>query len=706
MKIIEKRLEFYPEDNNLINSFSNELKISNILSRLLINRGLVTLEKADLFLNSKLSNVYDPFLMKDMRKACDRIKLAMERKEKIRIFGDYDVDGITSTAVLYMILKKLGIDASYFIPNRIEGGYGLNENDILNAKNDGISLIISVDCGISNHVEIKYATSLGIESIITDHHEVPQKLPEAFAILNPKQSDCTYPYKMLSGVGVAYKFACALEKDHGDLGANEYLDLVALGTVADIAPLVDENRILTKFGIDMFKTTKNVGIIALLDALGLRNTQINTTHIGYIIAPRINAAGRISDPNAAIKMFLTDNYEEACHYVKVLNGDNLKRQSLENDILIDVEEQLKDGHHDNVIMLASDKWHVGVIGIVASKIKEKYYKPTILISVEDEKNCVGSARSINSFSMVDALTQCSDILKRFGGHKLAAGFSIEFSKIDIFRKRINALAAECIKPDDLIPTLKVDSEIKLKQINYELINEIAMLKPFGQQNPKPLFYAENVSITEHKKIGNVSSSHLLLKVKQTGCIVEGIGFNMGSFDEKIISPAQYINLVFELDDFTYWEGQKKIQMKLKDIRFNKACNFDFIEDGQSGFKSNIKSSLESDKGNFPKDNSSRMFNLKNIGNEYFMKKNYARAYEAYCKALEISDHPSLHYNIGLVFKCQGEFEKAVESFKKVIEIEKDRYSKPESELIKKSMAMIEKIYNLESNAKNNKLKKR
>jgi single-stranded-DNA-specific exonuclease len=695
MKIIEKRLEFYPEDNNLISLFSNELKISPILAKLLINRGIVTLEKANLFLNCKLTDVYDPFIMKDMQKACDRIKLAVERKEKIRIFGDYDVDGITSTAVLYTVLKKLNIDVSYFIPNRIEGGYGLNENDILNAHKDGISLIITVDCGISNHSEIEYANKLGMQTIITDHHEVPQKSPDAFAILNSKQPDCPYPFKMLAGVGVAYKFACALEKHYGDLGTSELLDLVALGTVADIAPLVDENRILTRYGIDMFKTTKNVGIIALLDTLNLRNTQINTTHIGYIIAPRINAAGRISDPNVAIKMFLTDNYEEAIHYVKVLNGDNLKRQSLENDILTDVEEQLSPGHHDNVIMLASDKWHVGVIGIVASKIKEKYYKPTILISIEDETNCVGSARSINSFSIVDALTNCSDLLKRFGGHKLAAGFSIEFSKIDIFRKKVNQLASEHIKPDDLIPTLKVDSEIKLKQINNDLINEIAMLKPFGQQNPKPLLYAENVFITDHKKIGSSTSSHLLLKVKQTGSMVEGIGFNMGSFDEKIISPAQYVNLVFELDDFTFWEGHKKIQMKLKDIRFNKMSNFEFMQDGMNASAKNADGTDSGiPGGNFAKDNIAKMFSLKNLGNQYYMKKNYSKAYETYCKALEINDHPSLYYNIGLVFKCQGEYEKAVESFKKVISIEKDRYPDENSELIKKSKAMIEKIYSV------------
>lgn len=694
MKIIEKRLEFYPEDNNLITQFSNELKISAILSKLLINRGITTLGKADLFLNCKLSDVYDPFLMKDMHKACERIKLAVERKEKIRIFGDYDVDGITSTAVLYTVLKKLNIDVSYFIPNRIEGGYGLNENDILNAKNDGISLIVSVDCGISNHIEIEYANKLGMQAIITDHHEVPQKSPDAYAILNPKQSDCSYPFKMLAGVGVAYKFACALEKHYGNLGANELLDLVALGTVADIAPLVDENRILTKYGIDMFKSTKNVGIIALLDTLNLRNTQINTTHIGYIIAPRINAAGRISDPNVAIKMFLTSDYDEAMHYVKVLNGDNLKRQSLENDILTDVEEQLSPGHHDNVIMLASDKWHVGVIGIVASKIKEKYYKPTVLISVEDENNCVGSARSINSFSIVDALTECSDLLKRFGGHKLAAGFSIEFSKIDIFRKKINHLASQHIKPDDLIPTLKVDSEIKLKQINNDLINEIAMLKPFGQQNPKPLLYVENVFITDHKKIGNSTSSHLLLKVKQAGSMVEGIGFNMGSFDEKIISPAQYVNLVFELDDFTFWEGHKKIQMKLKDIRFNKMSNFEFMQDGMNAAAKSEGVVASVPGGNFAKDNMAKMFNLKTLGNQYYMKKNYSKAYETYCKALEINDHPSLYYNIGLVFKCQGEFEKAVESFKKVILIEKDRCPDENSELINKSRAMIEKIYSV------------
>lgn len=703
MKLIEKRLEFFPEDKDLINNLTENLNISPILAKLLINRNITSVNSANLFLNSKITDAYDPFKMKDMEKACERIRLAVERKEKVRIFGDYDVDGITSTALLYKILKTLGVEASYFIPNRIEGGYGLNENDILNAKNDGITLIISVDCGISNFIEIAYANKLGLDAIITDHHEVSQKLPEAYAILNPKQSDCTYPYKMLAGVGVAYKLACALEKYYDGISANDYLDLVALGTVADIAPLVDENRILTKYGIKMFKNTKNLGIRALLDTLNLKDTEINTTHIGYIIAPRINAAGRIGDPNVALRMFLTESYSEAMQYVQVLNGENQKRQSLENEILIDVEEQLKGAHHDNVIMLASDKWHVGVIGIVASKIKEKYYKPTILISIEDDDNCVGSARSINSFSIVDALNSCSDILKRFGGHKLAAGFSIEFSRIDIFRKKINQLAEETIKADDLIPTLKIDSEIKLKSITPDLLNEITLLKPFGQQNPKPLFYVKNVSISEHKKIGGVAS-HLLIKVKSSGCTVEGIGFNMGSYDEKIISPAQSVNLVFELDDFTFWEGQKKIQMKIKDIRFNKSNNFEFAEDEAQTSRGDESDGASSKGGTFAKSSVARMFDLKNIGNQYFLKKNYEKAYEFYLKALELERDPSLYYNIGLVFKCLGNYEKAVENFKQAIDVENIRTQDLMTELIKKSQVMIEKIYNLNmpGNNKSNK----
>lgn len=687
MKVIEKKLEFFPEDKSLIDHLSASLNISPILAKLLINRNFTTVEAASKFLNCKLSDVHDPFLMKDMEKACGRIKLALARREKIRIFGDYDVDGITATALLYLIFKKMGIEASYFIPNRTEGGYGLNDNDILNAKNDGISLIISVDCGISNFSEIEYANKLGLDSIITDHHEVPQKVPASYAILNPKQSDCNYPYKMLSGVGVAYKLACALQRDY-DISANDYLDLVALGTVADIAPLVDENRILTKYGIAMFKTTKNLGIRALLDTLNLKDAEINTTHIGYIIAPRINAVGRIGDPNVAIKMFLTEDYGTALHYVQTLNSENQKRQSLENDILLDVEEQLRGAHHENVIMLASDRWHVGVIGIVASKIKERYYRPTVLISIEEDGNCVGSARSINSFSIVDALTSCSDLLKRFGGHKLAAGFSIDFSKIDLFRKKLNHLASETIKVEDLVPTLKIDSEIKLKNINHDLINEIAMLKPFGQQNPKPLFYVGNISVTEHKKIGGVSS-HLLLKANQGGCVVEGIGFNMGSYDDKIISPAQSINLVFELDDFTVWEGQKKIQMKIKDIRFNKSNAFDFKAEEEAG--------TQQREGAFARSNSTRMFDLKNQGNQFFMQKNYEKAYEFYNKALELDGaHASLYYNIGLVFKCQGDYEKAVENFRKAIDIENGRFPEAQTELVKKSLVMIEKIYNLSS----------
>lgn len=630
----ETRIVFPEDRSDDVCRLVETLALPPIVARLLVNRGVTEPAAADLFLNGTLAHLHDPLRMKDMDRAVERMLAAIRSGERIAVSGDYDVDGTTGTALLHQALSGLGLAVHGSIPDRIEEGYGISRKAIDEAAERGDTLLISVDCGISNVEEVAYARGRGIDVIITDHHEPTGPLPDAVAILNPKQAGCPYPFKMLSGVGVAYKLLKALEARGVPVDPDRQLDLVALGTIADIAPLIDENRILAKFGLDRFPVSANYGIRALLELARLTGEPINATHVGYQLAPRINAAGRIGDPRDSLRLFLAGSPAEAMRYAKILDEDNRRRQECEREIFREVEEQIEHRKKDFCITLASDNWHAGVIGIVASKIKEKYYRPTVLISVE-KGECRGSARSIAEFSLIDALTELTPLLRQFGGHQLAAGFSIDFERIDAFRREMNRLAAEKIRHEAIGPVLAVDSLLPLADIDERLVAALERLKPFGHGNPRPLFMTRDASLPEHRRVGQ-KSNHLLFRVRKNGRTLDGIGFNLGDYHEKVMSPAQPVDLIYEIDRNT-WNGADKIQLRLVDLKLSR---------------------MRVHAGDAP-DERARAEELRERGNGHFTERNYPKALDCYFRALQAAaDEPELHFNVGLICKITGDYARA------------------------------------------------
>jgi len=485
------------QDEVLKERFSRELNISHVLAGLLINRNLTSAPAIEKFLSSKLSSLHNPFGLRDMERAVKRIGKAIRQKEKILVYGDYDADGITGVAILVTFFKKQGVEADWYLPNRLEEGYGLNMEAAKFIKSKGVKLVITVDCGTSDKEEIDYLADNGIDTIVVDHHR-PQKenLPAAYAIINPLHPECKYPFKELSGAGLAYKLVCALSEDAGDSDSEEFLDLVAIGTVADVVPQVGENRILTKLGLSKLSGTRRRGLMALMEAAGLQNKDIQAEHIGFIIGPRINVSGRIGSPDIALRLILTEDPIEAKELAAILNQENSHRQKLQERIFkeavskIEGEFNFKD---NKVIVVWSEDWHPGVIGIVASKIADRFYRPAVVLSVRNGV-AKGSGRSIKNFHLFDAVYQCKDTLENFGGHKAACGVTILQDNIERFRDSINQAAHRMIGASDLIPKLDVDMELPLSSLDERLMEELDMLGPFGAGNPQPLFLSRGLKI--------------------------------------------------------------------------------------------------------------------------------------------------------------------------------------------------------------------
>jgi single-stranded-DNA-specific exonuclease len=435
----------YDEDKNLQDSISKKFKISNITSQILINRGLTEPEVIKKFFNITLQSLTFPLLLKNLEQACDRIIYAFKKQQKIVIYGDYDVDGITSVSLLYSFFKLIGASENilFYIPSRLSEGYGLNIDAIKKFKSENIKLIITVDCGISNIAEIEFAKSLGIDVIVTDHHEVPEDVPPAFAIVDPKQKDCNFPFKDLAGVGIAFYLLIGLRmklrdsnfwKNKDELNLKNFLDLVALGTIADICPLKFDNRILVKFGLSELERSNRMGVKALKQICGIREGQLNYWNVGFRLAPRINAIGRLDNATLGVNLLTTDSYSDALKIASLLERNNYKRQKIEEKILneaLSIMEKSKNFKNKQSIVLYSENWHEGVIGIVSSRLVEKYYKPTILISFKDDIG-KGSARSIKNFDIYEALNLCSEFLESFGGHKYAAGITLKKEKLHDF----------------------------------------------------------------------------------------------------------------------------------------------------------------------------------------------------------------------------------------------------------------------------------
>jgi single-stranded-DNA-specific exonuclease len=508
--------------------------------------------------------------MLNMDIATARVLAALRGRERIMVYGDYDVDGITAVSLLYLVLNQLGGDVVYYIPNRLEAGYGVNEEGILEARQQGVTLMISVDCGITAVDEVAFAKNQGIDFIITDHHEPGERIPSATAILNPKLPGDSYPGKELSGVGVAYKLAQALYRriEQPTVALEEHLDLVALGTAADIVPLVGENRVFAHFGMKQIGLTHKPGLQSLSHIAGLMEADRDITpgQVIFGLAPRLNAAGRLGDPMRAVQLLTTRDEKQARRIAKELDEENRRRKEFDEHTLKEALEKVErevDLENDRVIVLDSDKWHQGVIGIVASRLVEAYHLPTVMISVEDGEG-KGSARSIPNFHLTEALKQCSDRLMRFGGHKYAAGLSIAAAEIPAFRERFKDIARRMLLPNDLVRKLEVDAVIDLRSIDDEFLAQVERFAPFGPQNLRPVFVSRGLKSAGRAQRVGPSGNHLRMRVRQGDAVFDGIGFGFGDEADKINRPDTAFDLAY-VPEYNHWQGRSKIQLRIRDI---------------------------------------------------------------------------------------------------------------------------------------------
>lgn len=539
----------------------SELEVHPVIAQLLINRGIDNASDARRFISGDVGQLHDPFLLKDMGTAVERVQQAKRKGERVIVFGDYDVDGVTSTVLMTRTLRRFGLEVIPHIPHRMNDGYGLNEGIATIAKQQGVTLLVSVDCGVTSVMEIELLNTSGVDVIVVDHHEpLAKELPHAVAVVDPKRKDCTYPFKHLAAVGLVAKFTQALL---GTIGPDE-LEMVALGTIADVVPLLDENRIFVKAGLPHLSETKNTGLAALMDVAGIRGKKLRPYSVGFVIGPRINATGRMDSAHKSLDLLLTEDPAQARLLAEDLNQLNSQRQKLQKDIfeeargMIDREVNFKE---HRVIVLSREGWHKGVLGIVASKVSETFSRPAVIISTEEGWG-TASARSIEGFHLHEVLGRCAGILEGFGGHKFAAGLTIREEKIAEFRRHINQLAAEMLRPEDLFPHIEIEAELALHDLNVELITEIEMLEPYGEGNREPVFCARNVTVKSAPLV--CAKETIKFWVADGPVSVSAVGFGMAKFRE-FLAPGQKIDIAYQLiiDD---WNKAPTVQLKLKDIR--------------------------------------------------------------------------------------------------------------------------------------------
>jgi single-stranded-DNA-specific exonuclease len=564
---MQKRWKIAEPDPQQVKELQSSLKIHPILCQLLVQRGVASYQKAKAFFRPQLTDLHDPWRMKDMLKAVKRILSAIDSEEKILVFGDYDVDGTTSVACMYQFLQKIYTPdkLEFYIPHRYREGYGISKAGIDFAYENNFTLIVSLDCGIKSVDLIQYAKELGIDFVVCDHHLPDSVLPPAVAILNPKQSDCEYPYKELCGCGVGFKLICAL-CDELNLPAEtsyEYLDLVATAIAADIVPMTGENRILAYYGLKKANENPNVGIKALKELSGLVK-ELHITNLVFMIAPRVNAAGRMDDARKAVQMFIAASEPEAKQYAEMLHSDNSDRKEADKNITeeaLSVIESFTDAKTRKSTVVFQPHWHKGVVGIVASRLIEHYYRPTIVLTQSGDY-AAGSARSVPGFNLYEAIHACREHLLGYGGHFAAAGMTLEIDKIDAFREKFEEVVSSTIAPDLLIPEINIDAEVNLSDLNSTFYNIICQMEPFGPENLRPVFLCRHVSDTGYSRI--VKEQHLKFSVKQANTIFNGIGFGMA---EKfpLLESKQPVDIVFTLDE-NEWNGNKSLQMKVVDVR--------------------------------------------------------------------------------------------------------------------------------------------
>ncbi len=565
MKHFDKIWRVREADQALVRSLSEDLKVSEVLARILVGRGLTNKEDVEAFLNPTLDKLLDPFIMKGMLPATERIHEAIGKNQRIWIYGDYDVDGITAISLLCRFFKWMGYPVSYYIPDRLEEGYGISEAGVRRVREMGCDLMISVDCGITSVDHVEQARSLGMDVIITDHHEPQAILPDAAAVINPKQADCSYPEKALSGVGIAFKLAQALAPDFlKEPIAHELFQIAALGTVADIVPLIGENRVLVKHGIEALRKYPVPGASALMKSAGVDPKKVSTGQIGFMLAPRINAAGRIDQPQKGVELLITEDPEAAMGLSEELTALNEERQRIEKQIFEEAIQALQsqpDHQSQRVLVVAGEGWHPGVIGIVASRIVERYYRPCILLN-KDAGMAKGSARSIAGFNLFEALCSAQGLLLKFGGHEMAAGMTLDQEQIDALRTALNTYAQDALKEEDLIPRIHAECILDASQLQFSLLDDLDTLEPFGPGNPKPVFLYKGLTVDQRRLMGK-NQEHVKLVTHDGNRIFEAIGFrwpNPGRF-----MPGQQVDLAFVLERNVF-NGVESLQLQMRDAR--------------------------------------------------------------------------------------------------------------------------------------------
>jgi len=554
-------------DPQLVSRIQQEFHCSKIIASVMANRNILTKEKAQQFFSPTLDKLHDPFLMKDMDKAADRLAECIKNRQNILVFGDYDVDGTTGASTLGLFINSAGGNSEVYVPDRETEGYGLSSQGVDRAEEVGAKLIITCDCGITGHDSVDYANSKSIDVIITDHHMPSPELPNAYAVLNPKRDDCTYPFKGLCGGGVTLKLAEAvaiiLEVDPELVYS--HLDLITLGTAADLVPLLDENRSIVYHGLKSLEKTEKPGLHALLKVSNLLEKELTVGRLIFGAAPRINAAGRLGDANRAVALFSTENPIEAAEIAKELDEENRNRQDIQQTIvdeaLLKVNAEC-DLQNENAIVLWEEGWHQGVIGIVASRIKEEYHRPTIIIAMENGVG-KGSARSIFNFDLYENLTKCAHHLDGFGGHPMAAGLTISKSNLPLFRESFITLANNALSDSDLVGTLTIEAEMKLSEINGRFMEFLSKLAPFGPGNMRPQFVSRKVEIAGNPRlVGN--GDHLKFSAMQNGKAFGAIAFNMGKYYSDLLSSKPF-DLAYVVEE-NEWQGRKSIQLNIRDIK--------------------------------------------------------------------------------------------------------------------------------------------
>jgi single-stranded-DNA-specific exonuclease len=574
-------------DNEACLHISQKFSLHPSVAAVLYNRGVRSDSQVERFLHGDLGSLYDPFLMKDMDTAVERILQAVAGDEKVAIYGDFDVDGLTSMHLLGRFLSALKIECTYYVPNRLVEGYGLSREGLTKCRAQGATLLATVDCGISSVEEVAYATSLGMDLIVVDHHEPEETLPRCCAVVDPKRPDCPYPFSELAGVGVVYKLCQAIlerlpgRQIRGTRAAEstpphahpdpralllQMIDMVALGTVADLSPLTDENRLLVKAGLRQLDTTRNTGLQELKAVCNVER-RMGTYAIAFRIAPRLNAAGRMGNAESALRLLNSEDEIEAYNLASLMEENNKTRQKIEQQILLQAERQIckeVDLSTGRCIIVHSRNWHQGVTGIVASRLAKNYYRPTIIISVEGNVGR-GTARSIPEFHLLDGLRECRQFLNSFGGHRLAAGFEIDMANFPDFKRRFEQLTAEKLTDADITPKIAVDSVIDIGEVTPGLVASLGVLEPFGEGNPQPVFVSKGVSLKSSPTI--VGKRHLKLLVNGPDMPLEAIGFHMGDRLQELKSTARPLDIAYT-PRFSSFRGRESIQLVLRDVQLS------------------------------------------------------------------------------------------------------------------------------------------